>query len=100
MVKSGQQLPTINQQLFLGAVDVIYSHQRAGEGGDFPERDEERFVDLSFGVDEDSAEEKYETSEGEDSGCQKLQVETHNVGFERNRMQICTRFWRFCKFWG
>ena len=37
-------------------------------------------MDLSFGVDEDSAEEKYETSEGEDSGCQKLQVELHNVG--------------------
>ena len=57
-------------------------------------------MDLSFGVDEDSAEKKYETSEGEDSGCQKLQVELHNVGFERNRMQICTRFWRFCKFLG
>ena len=80
MVKSGQQLPTINQQLFFGAIDVIYSHQRAGEGGDFPERDEERLVDLSLGVNEDPAEQKYDASEGEDSGCQKLQVETHNVG--------------------
>ena len=37
-------------------------------------------MDLSFGVDEDSAEKKYETSEREDGGCQKLQVELHNVG--------------------
>ena len=45
-------------QLRLGSlfVDVVDAHQRAGEGGDFPERDEERFMDLAFGVNEDSAE--------------------------------------------
>lgn len=37
-------------------VNVVDAHQRAGEGGYFPERDEERFMDLSFGVDKESAE--------------------------------------------
>ena len=49
-------------------VDVIDAHQRAGEGGYFPERDEERFMDLAFGVDEDSAEEEDEAAKTED-GC-------------------------------
>ena len=45
-------------QLRLGSlfVNVINAKQSTGEGGDFPERDEERFMDLAFGVDEDSAE--------------------------------------------
>ncbi len=42
--------------LVLFLVDVVDAHQRAGEGSYFPERDEERFMDLAFGVDEDSAE--------------------------------------------
>ena len=58
-----EKVPSLSEkrpsgQLRLGSlfVDVVDAHQRAGEGGDFPERDEERFMDLAFGVNEDSAE--------------------------------------------
>ena len=46
-------------------IDVVDAHQRAGEGSYFPERDEERFMDLAFGVDEDTAEEEYESAKTE-----------------------------------
>ena len=49
-------------------VNVIYSEQSAGEGGGFAESHKEGFVDLALGVDEDSAEEKNEASDGEDKG--------------------------------
>ena len=49
-------------------VNVVDAHQRAGEGGDFPERDEERFMDLAFGVNEDSAEEEDEAAKGQNCG--------------------------------
>ena len=37
-------------------------------------------MDLPLRRDKGATEEKYETSEGEDSGCQKLQIELHNEG--------------------
>ena len=61
--------------LVLFLVDAVDAHQRAGEGGDFPERDEERFMDLAFWVDEDSAEEEDETAKGQNCGCYELDVE-------------------------
>ena len=54
-----------DQNLFV-FVNIVYPHQCAGEGGYFPERDEDGFVYLSFGCDECTAEEQYETSKRED----------------------------------
>ena len=61
-------------------IDVVDPHQRAGEGGYFPERDEDGFVYLPFWCNESTTEEQDETSDREEGGCQKLQIETHNVG--------------------
>ena len=61
--------------LVLFLVDVVDAHQRAGEGGYFPERDEERFMDLAFGVNEDSAEEEDEAAKGQNCGSYELDVE-------------------------
>ena len=61
-------------QLRLGSlfVDVVDAHQRAGEGGDFPERDEERFMDLSLRIDEDAAKEEDESADGKYKGGDEL----------------------------
>ena len=55
-------------------VDVVDAHQRAGEGGYFPERDEERFMDLAFGVNKDSAKEQEEAAKTEDGSRYELDV--------------------------
>ena len=60
-------------------VDVVDAHQRAGEGGDFPERDEERFMDLAFGVNEDTTEEEDEAAKGQNCGSYELDVELHRT---------------------
>ena len=62
MLKLNTSKKAPSGQLVFLLVDVVDAHQRAGEGGDFPERDEERFMDLSFGVDKDSAEEEDEAA--------------------------------------
>ena len=75
-------------------VNVIDAHQRAGEGGDFPERDEERFMDLPFRVNKDSAKEENETSGGEHCGYYQLDVNLHNARyFSKFGANIC-RFLR------
>ena len=56
--------------LILFLIDVVDAHEGAGEGGDFAEGYEEGFVDLALGVDKDAAIEHYETTDGEDGGCQ------------------------------
>ena len=73
-------LPCKKQTLIFLFIDVVDPHQRAGEGGYFPERDEDGFVYLSFWCDKGTTKEQDETSDREEGGCQKLQIETHNVG--------------------
>ena len=58
-------------------IDVIYSHQSAGEGGDFAEGYEEGFVDLALGVDEDAAIEHYQAADTEEGGGEELDGEFH-----------------------
>ena len=58
--------------LFLLFIDIINSEQSAGEGGGFTEGNEEGFVDLSGRVNEDTAEEENEASDGEHKGCYEL----------------------------
>jgi len=55
-------------------VNVVDAHQRAGEGGYFPERDEERFMDLAFGVNEDTTEEEDEAAKGQNCSSYELDV--------------------------
>ena len=77
-------------------VDVVDAHQRAGEGGYFPERDEERFMDLAFGVNEDSAEEEDEAAKGQNCGCDYLNVIFHCCCF-KNKTKGRNTFWLFSK---
>ena len=60
---------------FFESVGVIYAHDGTGEGGDLSEADEQRLMDLPFGVDKDSAEQHRQSSDGEDCRGQKLYVE-------------------------
>ena len=64
--------PSSSQKLkFSGAllfVIVIYSKQTTSEGGCFSEGYKERFMDLAFGVNEDSAEEEDEAAKGQNGG--------------------------------
>ena len=53
-------------------VNIIYSEQGAGEGGEFTEGDEEGLMDLTLRVDVHAAEEENEPANGEDGGCQEL----------------------------
>ena len=53
-------------------IDVVDSHEGAGEGGYFAEGYEERGVDLALGVNEDSAEEHDQASKGEEEGGYEL----------------------------
>ena len=48
--------------LLLLLVDVIDAEECTGEGCCFTESYEERFVDLSLRIDEDAAEEEYESA--------------------------------------
>jgi len=72
MIPKSEKGPS-GQLVFL-LVNVVDAHQRAGEGGYFPERDEERFMDLAFGVNEDAAEEEDETAKGQNCGSYELDV--------------------------
>ena len=67
-----QQLPTIDQQLVFLLVNVIYSEQCPCKGGGFAEGYKEGLVDLALGGNEDAAKEQYQTSDGEDKGCDEL----------------------------
>ena len=51
-------------------VRVVYSEQRAGKSSDLAEADEERFMDLSLRVDEDSAV-KHDHSPDREDGCRQ-----------------------------
>ena len=55
-------------------VGVIDAEQCACEGGDLAKADEERFMDLSFRLDEDPAEKQDHASDGEQRGCEQLYV--------------------------
>ncbi len=56
------------------SVRIIDAHQCAGEGSDLSEGDQQGLMDLSGGFNIDSAEEKYETTDGEDGGGDELYV--------------------------
>ena len=58
--------------MFVGIIDT---EESTGEGGDLPEADEEGFADLSLWVNEDSAEEHDQSTDGEDGGGQELYVQ-------------------------
>ena len=45
-------------------IDVVDAEQGAGEGGGFAEGYEEGLVDLSLRINEDAAEEEYESAKG------------------------------------
>ncbi len=60
--------------LFSVFINIIDTKQRACEGGDLSEADEEGLVDLSLRVNEDTAEEHDQSSKGEDSGSEELYV--------------------------
>ena len=60
-------------------VRIVDAKQRSCEGGDLTEADEERFVDLSFRVDERAAEEEDEPAQTEDGGCDELEFNFHIV---------------------
>ena len=68
-----------DQNLFV-FVNIVNPHQCAGEGGYFPERDEDGFMYLSFGCDERAAKEQDETSERENRGCYELDISAHSCG--------------------
>ena len=55
-------------------VSVVDTHQRTGKGCDLTEGDQQGLMDLSGGFYIDSAEEKYETTDGEDGGGDELYV--------------------------
>ena len=57
------------------SVLIIDAHQCTGKGGYLSECDKQGLVDLSLRVDIDSAEEKYETTDGEDGGGDELYVQ-------------------------
>jgi hypothetical protein len=55
-------------------VVIINSHEATGEGHYFAECDEKGFMDLSLGVDEDTAEEEYKPAYREGGCCEELNV--------------------------
>ena len=64
-------------------VHVIYSEESPGESCGFAEGYQERGVDFSLRVDEDTAEEKNQSTGRKDKGSYKLQVDFHmGVFFE------------------
>ena len=52
----------------LAFIDIVYTEETTGKGGDFSEGDEKGLVDLSHRGDIDSAEEHYEPSESKHEG--------------------------------
>ena len=58
-------------------IDIVYTHESAGEGGYFAEGYEEGFVDLALGVDEDAAKEHYQAAYGKEGGGEELDGEFH-----------------------
>ena len=67
-------------KLFFLFVYVINAEECTGKGGSFAECDKEGFVDLSLRVDEDSAEEENQPTDGEDKRCYELDVGLHKFG--------------------
>ncbi|MBO4518442.1 MAG: hypothetical protein J5704_00210 [Paludibacteraceae bacterium] len=65
--------------LFTFFIDIIYPEECTGKGGGLAECDKEGFVDLSLRVDEDSAEEKDQPTDGEDKRCYELDVGLHKM---------------------
>ena len=61
--------------MVLFPVCIVDSEERAGKGSDLSEGDKQRVVYLAFGVNIDSAEEKYESTDSKDSGGDKLYVQ-------------------------
>ncbi len=53
-------------------VNIVYTEERACEGGSLAEGNEECFVDLALRVDEDAAEEQYESADREHKGGDEL----------------------------
>ena len=60
--------------LFLVTVDIVYSEQGAGKGCDLAKADQKGVMDLAVRLDIHAAKEHRQTSDGEDSGSQKLDV--------------------------
>ena len=52
----------------LAFIDIVYTEETTGEGGDFSEGDEKGFVDLPHRGDINAAEEHYEPSESQHEG--------------------------------
>ena len=59
-------------ELSFAFVNIVYSKQCAGEGSGLSEGNEQRLVDLSLRVDEDSAKEQDQTSKRENKGGYEL----------------------------
>ena len=66
--------------LFFVTVDIVYTEQGAGKGSDLAKADKQRVMDLAVRLDIHAAKKHRQTSDREDSGSQKLDVNSFHKG--------------------
>ena len=78
--------------LFFVTVDIIYSEQGAGKGSDLAKADQKGVMDLAVRLDIHAAKKHRQTSDGEDCGSEKLDVNSfHKSRFLLQRYNIKRR---------